>query len=36
MTGLNESHIEGIALDWLKALGYTVLQKRDGDGGIKS
>ena len=25
MTGLNESHVEGIALAWLKALGYTVL-----------
>ena len=25
MTGLNESQIEGIALDWLKALGYAVL-----------
>ncbi len=25
MTGLNESHIEAVALDWLKALGYVVL-----------
>lgn len=29
MTGLNESHVEGIALDWLKALAYTVLRGRD-------
>ena len=30
MTGLNESHVEGIALDWLKALGYAVLHANSG------